>query len=111
MSEEDVTTSHTKAEMQLAAIEALLHRQSGMSTLGFTDDFITVGVGEIRGAMAEAAAEWEAIQSGVPRFEFTDPMVHPPMNRLTDGQHWVWMAGSSVPHWEIVGTGVVFDAQ
>lgn len=112
MSEEDVTTSHTKAEMQVAAVEALLDRQQTMSTLGFDEEFVTIGIGEVRGALAEAAREWERIEQGLPpEYEYLDPMVQPPKEMLRDGQVWVWLAGSDTPHWEIKGTGVVFDAQ
>lgn len=104
--EEGVTLRHTKAEMQVAAVEALLDRQSSMSSFEFGDDFVTVSVGEVRGALQEAAEEWEAIESGVPRHEFTDPMVQPPEDRLLPGQVWVWLAGAKVPHWEIKGMGV-----
>lgn len=107
--EQGVTARHTKAEMQVEAVEALLQRQASMSRLGFSDDFMTVGVGEVRGAMAEAAARWERIEQGLPaEYSYTDPSEMPPPEMLREGQVWVWLTGP-VPHWEIKGTGVVMS--
>jgi hypothetical protein len=93
------------AETQIEHIERLIERQKSMTRLGLDEEFMTLSVGEIRGAMAEAEHEWSLASRGI---KYLDPMVQPPAEELTeDHQHWVWMAGGDPPHWRIVGTGAL----
>jgi hypothetical protein len=93
------------AEAQIEHIERLIERQQSMTRLGLDEEFMTVSVGEIRGALVEAKVEWDLLQQGI---KYTDPMVQPPEGELTEShQHWVWMAGGNPPHWEIRGTGAL----
>jgi hypothetical protein len=95
------------AETQIEHIERLIERQKSMTRLGLGDDFMTLSVAEIRGAMAEAEQEWMLMSLGI---KYLDPMVQPPQEELLEShQHWVWLAGATPPHWEIRGTGVVVD--
>ena len=44
---------------QVRHVERLLERVRSMSGLGYTDDYLTVSVAEVMGALAEGQAEWD----------------------------------------------------
>lgn len=48
---------------------------------------------------------WLEDVSGCPPVDMNDS--HP----LPEGQIWVWMGGANPPHWEIRGTGAVFERE
>lgn len=94
----------TLEQRQIAHIEKLITRQQAMTRLTLGDDFMTVSVAEIRGAMAEAEDEHRLAEQGI---VYMDPTVAPPESELEPGQVWVWLAGATPQHWEIKDTGVV----
>ena len=87
------------AETQIEHIERLIERQKSMTRLGLDEEFMTLSVGEIRGALAEAEAEWDLLQRGI---KYLDPMVQPPEDELIEGKVWAWNATATPPHWAIV---------
>ena len=87
------------AETQIEHIERLIERQQSMTRLSLGDDYMTVSVGEIKGAMAEAAQEWVLESRGI---KYLDPMVQPPEDELIEGKAWAWNATAQPPHWAIV---------
>lgn len=52
--------SGTKEQRQVEHVQRLLDRTRSMSRLGFEDQWLTVAVSEVEGALAEGAQEWEA---------------------------------------------------
>jgi hypothetical protein len=49
----------TPEHYQVRHVERLLERVRSMTGLGYTDDYLTVSVAEVMGALAEGQAEWD----------------------------------------------------
>ena len=49
----------TPEHYQIKHVHRLLDRVRSMSGLGYTDDYITLSVAEVMGALAEGQAQWE----------------------------------------------------
>jgi len=54
------------------------------------------------------AAREQALQRSATGW-YRDPDQKPPDDGLEKHQLWAWMQGADPPHWEIVGTGLIYD--
>lgn len=61
---EDAPPANREA-MQISHLNRLLDRVRAMSGFGYEDQWLTVSIAEIEGALAEGGAEWDAEQIGV----------------------------------------------
>lgn len=97
----------TLSDVKVRKVEALIEQAVSLSRMGFGDEFITVNVGDLRSAFDEAETEFDLLQRGI---KYLDPTVAPPEDELQPGQRWIWLPTADPPHYEIMGTGAVVDA-